>query len=93
VKCFFLGKQKVILFPKYRENGWETAASALMGAAGDGVPYPSITVVEDVGRRGYFRPGVRRESWETSKSNDSLLFFLYNFSLLCLCDKVVSHFI
>jgi hypothetical protein len=29
VKSFFLGKQKVVLFPKYRENGWETAASAL----------------------------------------------------------------
>jgi hypothetical protein len=29
VGCFFIGKQKVILFPKYRENGWETAASAL----------------------------------------------------------------
>jgi hypothetical protein len=27
--CFFVGKQKVILFPKYRENGWEAAASAL----------------------------------------------------------------
>jgi hypothetical protein len=25
---FFLGKQKVVLFPKYKENGWE-AASAL----------------------------------------------------------------
>jgi hypothetical protein len=29
VGCFFLGKQKVVLFPKYRENGWEAAASAL----------------------------------------------------------------
>jgi hypothetical protein len=28
VKCFFIGKQKVILFPKFRENGWITAASA-----------------------------------------------------------------
>jgi hypothetical protein len=26
---FFIGKQKVVLFPKYRENGWESAASAL----------------------------------------------------------------
>jgi hypothetical protein len=26
---FFTGKQKVVLFPKYRENGWETNASAL----------------------------------------------------------------
>jgi hypothetical protein len=30
VGYFFLGKQKVVLFPKYRENGWESAASALM---------------------------------------------------------------
>jgi len=30
VGCFFLGKQKVVLFPKYRENGWEAAASALI---------------------------------------------------------------
>jgi hypothetical protein len=29
VEYFFIGKQKVILFPKYRENGWESAASAL----------------------------------------------------------------
>jgi len=29
VRCFFLGKQKVVLFPKYRKNGWEAAASAL----------------------------------------------------------------
>jgi hypothetical protein len=27
---FFIGKQKVILFPKYKENGWESAASALI---------------------------------------------------------------
>jgi hypothetical protein len=27
--CFFLGKQKVVLFPKYRKNGWEAAVSAL----------------------------------------------------------------
>jgi hypothetical protein len=26
---FFIGKQKVVLFPKYRENGWESAASTL----------------------------------------------------------------
>jgi len=30
VECFFLGKQKVVLFPKYKENGWEAAASALI---------------------------------------------------------------
>jgi hypothetical protein len=29
VGCFFIGKQKIVLFPKYRENGWESAASAL----------------------------------------------------------------
>jgi hypothetical protein len=29
VRCIFIGKQKVVLFPKYRENGRETAASAL----------------------------------------------------------------
>jgi hypothetical protein len=29
VGYFFIGKQKVVLFPKYRENGWESAASAL----------------------------------------------------------------
>jgi hypothetical protein len=29
VGYFFIGKQKVVLFHKYRENGWEFAASAL----------------------------------------------------------------
>jgi hypothetical protein len=29
VGYFFIGKQKVVLFPKYRENSWESAASAL----------------------------------------------------------------
>jgi hypothetical protein len=29
VRYFFIGKQKVVLFPKYRENDWESAASAL----------------------------------------------------------------
>jgi hypothetical protein len=29
VEYFFIGKQKVVLFLKYRENGWESAASAL----------------------------------------------------------------
>jgi hypothetical protein len=29
VGCFFLEKQKVVLFPKYKKNGWEAAASAL----------------------------------------------------------------
>jgi hypothetical protein len=29
VGYFFIGKQKVVLFPKYRENDWESAASAL----------------------------------------------------------------
>jgi hypothetical protein len=29
VVFFFIGKQKVILFPKYRENDWETATGAL----------------------------------------------------------------
>jgi hypothetical protein len=28
VGYFFIGKQKVVLFPKYRENGWESAANA-----------------------------------------------------------------
>jgi hypothetical protein len=27
--CFFIGKQKVILFHKFRKNSWVTAASAL----------------------------------------------------------------
>jgi hypothetical protein len=27
---FFIEKQKVVLFPKYWENGWESAASALI---------------------------------------------------------------
>jgi hypothetical protein len=31
VGCFFIRKQKVVLFPKYRENGWETDESALRG--------------------------------------------------------------
>jgi hypothetical protein len=29
VGYFFIRKQKIVLFPKYRENGWESAASAL----------------------------------------------------------------
>jgi hypothetical protein len=29
VWCFFIGKQKVVLFPKYRKNGWKTDGSAL----------------------------------------------------------------
>jgi hypothetical protein len=29
VGCFFLGKQKVVLFLKYRLNGWKAAASTL----------------------------------------------------------------
>jgi len=29
VGYFFIGKQKVVLFPKYRKNSWESAASAL----------------------------------------------------------------
>jgi hypothetical protein len=29
VGYFFIGKQKVVLFPKHRENGWEYAVSAL----------------------------------------------------------------
>jgi hypothetical protein len=29
VGYFFIGKQKVVLFPKYRKNGWKSAASAL----------------------------------------------------------------
>jgi hypothetical protein len=27
---FFIGNQKVILFPIFRKNGWKTAASVLM---------------------------------------------------------------
>jgi hypothetical protein len=30
VECFFIGKQKLVLFPKYRENGWKFAANALI---------------------------------------------------------------
>ena len=29
MKCFFIRNQKVVLFPKLMENGWEAAASAL----------------------------------------------------------------
>jgi hypothetical protein len=29
VECFFIGKQNVVLFPKFKENGWVSAASAL----------------------------------------------------------------
>jgi hypothetical protein len=29
VGYFIIGKQKVVLFPKYKENGWESAANAL----------------------------------------------------------------
>jgi hypothetical protein len=32
VGCFFIEKQKVVLFPTYRKNGWESAASALSRA-------------------------------------------------------------
>jgi hypothetical protein len=28
--CFFIRKQKVVLFSKYRENGWESDGSALI---------------------------------------------------------------
>jgi hypothetical protein len=31
VGYFFIGKENVVLFPKYRENGWESAANALRG--------------------------------------------------------------
>jgi hypothetical protein len=30
VKYFFIGNQKVVLFPIFRENDWEVAASTLM---------------------------------------------------------------
>jgi len=30
VEYFFIGKQKIVLFPKYRESGWKSAANALM---------------------------------------------------------------
>jgi hypothetical protein len=30
VKCFFLGKEKIVLFPKYKKNDWVFAASALI---------------------------------------------------------------
>jgi hypothetical protein len=29
VGCFWIGNQKVVLFPTFRKNGWEVAASAL----------------------------------------------------------------
>jgi hypothetical protein len=29
VGYFFIGKQKVVLFLKYRENSWKSAASAM----------------------------------------------------------------
>jgi hypothetical protein len=29
VGYFFIGKQKVVLFPKHRENGWESVVNAL----------------------------------------------------------------
>jgi hypothetical protein len=29
MEYFFIEKQKVVLFLKYRKNGWESAASAL----------------------------------------------------------------
>jgi hypothetical protein len=29
VGYFFIGKQKIVLFPKYKKNGCESAASAL----------------------------------------------------------------
>jgi len=29
MRYFFIGKLKVVLFPKYRENGWESDVSAL----------------------------------------------------------------
>jgi len=30
VEYFFIGKQKVVFFSKYRDNGWESAASTLI---------------------------------------------------------------
>jgi hypothetical protein len=30
VKCFFIGNQKIVLFPKFRKNGWKAIASALI---------------------------------------------------------------
>jgi len=35
VECFYIGKQKVVLFPKYKENGWMSAASALSHTKGE----------------------------------------------------------
>jgi hypothetical protein len=29
VKYFFIGNQKIVLFPKFRKNDWEAAARAL----------------------------------------------------------------
>jgi hypothetical protein len=29
MECFFIGKQKVVLFPKFRENDWASDTSAL----------------------------------------------------------------
>jgi hypothetical protein len=29
MKCFFIRKQKIILFPKFRKNNWVTATSAV----------------------------------------------------------------
>lgn len=29
--CFFIGKQKIVLFSKYRKNIWESVASAFRG--------------------------------------------------------------
>ena len=33
MKCFFIGNQEVVLFPKYRKNGWEATTSALRALA------------------------------------------------------------
>jgi hypothetical protein len=35
VGCFFIEKQKVILFPKYKKNGWVFAAGAIKALAID----------------------------------------------------------
>jgi hypothetical protein len=32
VECFCLGKQKVVLFPTFRENGWVAVGNALRGS-------------------------------------------------------------
>jgi hypothetical protein len=61
VGYFFIGKQKIVLFPKYRKNGWKSAASALTLILRSQFLHP------DVARA--FSPCCGGEGWECEKED------------------------